>query len=170
MADDPAITILDADEPDYGTLAARYEDRPNLLLEIADSGDPLAAARSVYIAGAIAREHTAHQVSDDAKGDLLDAVYKVVLEGSRNEDATVRVAAAIAAAALPEVQGATITTHLLRDDDIGVRKSALEGVPKTLSPEVVTALHEIAANHTELADLAQHVLDHHPPNEGTAPL
>src|SRR5262249_15320032 len=82
--------------------------------------DPLLAAKATYLASLIGTE-TAHGVMEKA---------------AASEHPAVRVVAAAAAGRAPTSRAGALTAKLLRDNDPGVRKAALESVPVGAPPEL----------------------------------
>lgn len=101
--------MLDVDEPDYPALAIAAAGAMRHLRKMAASDDASLASKAVSLAGMIGE---------------ADSVA-VVADGARSADPVVRVAAAHAAAFLPDsAAAARVVNRLLGDADIGVVKVA----------------------------------------------
>jgi hypothetical protein len=101
--------MLDIDEPDYPALALAAAGAMRHLRKMAASSDPRLASKAVSLAGMI--------------GD--EAGVGVVGDAARSKDPVVRVAAAHAAAYLPDTASAAkVISRLLGDADLGVVKLA----------------------------------------------
>jgi hypothetical protein len=143
-------------EPNYRALAKLGLTIVPTLDQLIKSGDPLIAPRAVWAAAALAAE-----TKDENE---VGAITNLIDHSSRSKDVVVRVAAAGATHALPSQAGGRISARLLGDRDVGVRKSALEGVPTALSPALVAKLEQVAAHDKvpELRAMATTLLEHHP--------
>lgn len=143
-------------EPDYRALAKLGPAIIPILDELIKVGDSLLAPRAVWAAAALARETKDNNETTE--------IAKLIDQGSRSKDALVRVAAAGAAHTLPPRPGGKISARLLSDRDVGVRKTALEGVPTALSRALATKVEKVAQSDKvpELRAMAATLLKEHP--------
>jgi hypothetical protein len=137
---------LEADEPDYAALAARFGPAAIVFLEqLARFNDPMIAPKAIYLAALIP--------------DALAA--RIVLEAARHQDPRWKVAAAAAAADLNPADASAVVELLLKDADPGVRKTAVQSAPPQPSAALEAILKNAVASDTEsyIRELAQKALD-----------
>jgi hypothetical protein len=146
-------------EPDYHAIANLGPSIIPILDEIVTSGDQLLAPRAVWAAAAL--------VEETKEETEIAAIAKLIDQGSRSKDVLLRIAAGGANHALPPKAGGMIAARLLNDSDVGVRKTALEGVPRALSPALVAKVETIAEHdkQPELREMAATLLKQHPKAE-----
>jgi hypothetical protein len=109
---------LDPDEPDYPKAAKQLgADALPHLEELVGSSDTSLAAKAAYLAGLIGGERSAPAVA----------------KAARSGQATVRIAAAAAAAHLPAEHSDAVLLQLVDDVDRGVQKVALRSAPAKMS-------------------------------------
>jgi HEAT repeat protein len=119
--------FLDPDEPNYATAAVELgPDAMPYLQELAGGDDPLLASKAVYLAGLIG--------GDEAQPILNDAV--------EHSDPTVRVSAAASVQNLDDERALELGRRLLDDDDLGVRKVAVNAAAQIESADVRGALQK----------------------------
>jgi HEAT repeat protein len=120
---------LQADEPDYDTLAAQWgSEVVPFLAVLAKNADPLIGPRAVYLAGKIA-DHGAATIVADA---------------TKSPDPLWRLAAAGTAENLADEERMKIVSKLLQDNDAGVRKLALESTPNKVDRPLEGLLNQTA--------------------------
>jgi HEAT repeat protein len=113
--------FLDPDEPNYSAAAVELgPDAMPFLSELAGGDDPLLASKAVYLAGLIG--------GDEAQQILKDAV--------EHSDPTVRVSAAASVQNVGDEQALELGRRLLDDDDLGVRKVAVNSAAQIESADV----------------------------------
>jgi HEAT repeat protein len=130
---DEIRSALDSEEPDYDSLAKELgaEALPHLrALVVRES--PLLASKATYLAGMIGGELAA----------------PVVQEAASSADATVRVAAAAAAAMLSESDASDVLVSLVDDADTGVQRVALRSVPANPSADLYSRVEALGAADT----------------------
>ena len=115
MADVRAV--LDPEEPDYEAAAALGPEALPHLEALVRGSEPMLASKAAYAASVIGGAQAA----------------ETVLEAARSDDASVRVAAAAAAANLEASQASNVLETLVGDSDPGVRKVARTSVPAEAS-------------------------------------
>jgi hypothetical protein len=109
---------LNPEEPNYPKAAkALGPDALPHLEKIIGGSDTLLAAKATYLAGIIGGEKS------------VPAVEKA----ARSSQATIRIAAAAAAAHLPAEHSDTVLAQLVDDADAGVQKVAVYSAPETMS-------------------------------------
>lgn len=114
------LEILGAEEPDYGRGVELGPEALPHLEAIVQGPDIGLAAKAVSLAALI---------PDPRAAELVELA-------ARDSEPIVRVAAAAAAQSLPAEQSAGVMVALLGDEDIGVRKVALESVAADAPEEV----------------------------------
>jgi HEAT repeat protein len=113
--------FLDPDEPNYSAAALELgPDALPYLGELARGEDPLLASKAVYLAGLIGGE--------EAQPILTDA--------AEHSDPTVRVSAAASVQNVGDDQALELGRRLLDDDDLGVRKVAVNSAAQIESSDV----------------------------------
>jgi HEAT repeat protein len=120
--------ILSADEPDY-TRTRELDAGAVPVLEDAirnADDDPLAAAKAVQVAALMEQPGT----------------NELVLQGAASPIHVLRVAAAAAAQYLDETTRTQVLAQLLDDDDIGVRKAALQAASGQRTPGLLPLIEE----------------------------
>lgn len=119
--------FLDPEEPDYATAGVTLgPDALPHLEELAGGDDPMMASKAVYLAGLIG--------GDDARPILTAA--------AEHSDPVVRVSAAASVQNLDDDAALELGRRLLDDDDIGVRKVAVNAASRIESADVRNALQE----------------------------
>lgn len=115
---DQVKAALDPEEPDYAKAAKQLgaEALPHLE-EMIGGSDTSLAAKAAYLAGLIGGERSAPAVA----------------KAARSGQATVRIAAAAAAAHLPAEHSDAVLLQLVDDADRGVQKVALRSAPTQMS-------------------------------------
>ncbi len=133
---DQVRTALLAFEPNYPALAQQLgpEAMPHLA-QLARDPDALLAAKAVYLAGLIRGPGSA----------------EVVQQATTHPHVQVRVAAASASASLPPAEAAPALERLLADSDVGVRKTALRGIPANAGPALVSMVTRMSTADPEPA-------------------
>jgi HEAT repeat protein len=128
--------FLDPDEPNYSAAALELgPDAMPYLGELAGGDDPLLASKAVYLAGLIG--------GDEAQPILNDAV--------EHADPTVRVSAAASVQNVGDAQALELGRRLLDDEDLGVRKVAVNSAAQIESADVRGALQkQIRSDHDEV--------------------
>ena len=126
---------LDKDELGYPAVAQKYgiDALPQLRTLVAED-EPRIASKAAYLAAVIAGPNSKEIVALAAQ--------------SRHE--VIRVAAAAAAAMLPEAQAAEVTSSLLGDADPRVRVRAMKSAATINSPILVERLETMAIHDPEL--------------------
>ena len=125
--------MLDVDEPDYPGLTTMAAGAMKHVRKLAASGDVTVATKAVSLAGMIGGSGAIEVVSDAAKSD----------------DPVMRIAAAHAAAFLPDhPKVARIVGTLLADDDVGVVKLAARAA-SSQSDRSITSLAKRAASRLD---------------------
>jgi HEAT repeat protein len=121
---------LEADEPDYKALAARFgAEALGFLEQLARGPDPAIAPKAVYLAALIPDP----------------GAVKILERAARSQDRRWRVAAAAAAADLSAADANGIVGLLIGDTDPGVRRTAIISTPLQPSAAVERALRTAAA-------------------------
>ncbi|MDP9372193.1 MAG: hypothetical protein M3Q65_07005 [Chloroflexota bacterium] len=120
--------VLTPEEPDYAQAAGLGPDALPHLEELVGEPDALLASKAAYLASLIPDPRSAN-------------VLRKAAGSSRPE---VRVAAASGARNLNRDAASGVLLPLLGDRDIGVRKTALKGVPDEATPELRTAVESLA--------------------------
>lgn len=122
------LAYIDSDEPNYAQ-AARLGPEALVHLRQLVSGKHLGrAAKAASLAGHIGAP------------EAVD----VLATAARHEAAVVRVAAASAMRHLPDESRARPLVGMLRDDDAGVRRVAMQSVPERIAPELAHELERLA--------------------------
>ncbi len=134
MTLDEVRALIDPDEPDYARAAALVSDDDVAHLATLAAGDDLMlASKAVYLAGLVGGDEAA----------------AVVRQAADHADPTVRVSAAAAVKNLPDAPAMEVGRHLLRDDDVGVRKVVLQSAARLESANVRADLLSSAADDDE---------------------
>lgn len=138
-------TVLDSEEPNYGQGAQLGLDALPYLESLVTGADPMLASKATYLASLIRGEQS----------------VRILQEAARSESLIVRVAAAGAARNLDESVASDILFSLVDDQNIGVRKVALESVPANVAPllrDKIQGLTQTESNF-EIRNLSREVLD-----------
>ena len=130
------LARIDPDEIDYPAAAAELgADALPLLEELVQGGDPMLASKAAYLASVISETGSA----------------RVVERAAQHPDPRVRVAAAAGLRNLPERDAEPEVDRLLDDDDVGVRKVALESAAAFDSPAMTRRVQRRAEEDPEPA-------------------
>lgn len=122
------MAYLRPDEPNYAEAAARLgEEAVPHLRTVVTQSDPYLAAKAAYLAGRIGSSQAA----------------EAVRAALNHADPIVRVAAAAAAEHLPLQAAETLLPVALRDSDTGVRRVALEVVPRGATAALRSVLEQV---------------------------
>ncbi len=131
--------MLDVDEPDYAALAESVSGAMKHLRKMAASADTSLASKAVSLAGIIG--------DDDSVGVVADA--------AKSRNTMVRVAAAHAAALLPDsASAARVISKLLDDKDVGVVKFAARAIGRQSDAALAAKSRRAAARVAALARAA----------------
>jgi HEAT repeat protein len=134
MTLDEVRALIDPDEPDYARAAAVVSDDDVAhLATLAAGDDVMLASKAVYLAGLVGGDEAA----------------AVVRQAADHDDPTVRVSAAAAIKNLPDAPAMEVGRHLLRDDDVGVRKVVLQSAARLESAQVRADLLDSAADEDD---------------------
>jgi len=147
-------------EPDYRAVAAQGSQVLPLLRKLLADEDVAMAARAVYAAGAVAE-----RIKTPDGDRALREIARMLTAAAENGDVLLRVAAASAAHALPPRLATGVQVRSLSDDDVGVRKTALEMAPRELTPELVELCDRLSQDEGENEDvrgMAATLLADHP--------
>ena len=142
---DEILEELEAEEPDYESMAARFGPAAlQHLAQLARATDPDIGPKAIYLAALV-------------KGP--EAV-KILDEATRNQDPRWRVAAAAACADLDAGDADKILGQLIGDQDPHVRQAAVESTPLQPSPALEAELTKIVTLDSEswVRDEARRVL------------
>jgi HEAT repeat protein len=118
---------LEKDEPNYARAAGLGPEALPHLEELAHEEDAMIASKAVYLAGLI-------------EGDPAD---QLLAEAAASDDPRIRIAAASAARHRGDEAASAVLVPLVKDDDIGVRKTALKSVPPEPSGDLRSAVEEL---------------------------
>jgi HEAT repeat protein len=129
---DEVREALEPDEPNYAQAASLGPTALPHLAELVES-DRMLAPKAVYLAGVISGPDSP----------------TVVLKGARSSDPGVRVAAAGAATYLPTDAANEIILTLLGDDHAGVRKAALQSIPRSPSRNLRALIATLAQSEQD---------------------
>jgi HEAT repeat protein len=140
---------LDPEEPDYVRAAQLGPDALPHLEVLAQSSDPLLASKAVYLASLIPDNRA----------------VMILKEATQSNEPQVRIAAATGASNLVSPEGGEVLLSLLDDQDVGVRKVALNSVPINASPRLHRKIEDLATTDSEAAirTLSNEVLNRLPP-------
>jgi HEAT repeat protein len=127
------VALLDLDEPDYAQAAQLGPDALPHLKTLVVQDEPRLASKAAYLAGLI------------ASGDAAD----VVSQAAKSQHPDVRVAAAAAVRNLPADTGRQVAETLLSDQDVGVRKIALQSSATLQSPGLRARVEQMARSDPE---------------------
>lgn len=131
---DEILEALDADEPDYEALAARFDPAAlEHLAHLARAPDPDLGPKAIYLAALI-------------KGP---EAIKILDEATRNQDPRWRIAAAGASVDLDAGDANTILARLIGDQDPHVRQAAVESTPLQPSAALQAALTRMVTLDSE---------------------
>src|SRR4051794_21958541 len=140
------LAYLQSDEPSYSDAAEHLgTDALPHLHQLAESDDADLPGKAAYLAGKIG--------SPDSAGVLRAA--------AQHADASVRVAAAAAVPLVPPSAADEVLQELVRDEDFGVRRVAVQSVLEQSAPEFLETLRAVA-NDDESAyirELAGHAVE-----------
>ena len=145
---DQVRALLNVDEPDYAQLQTLGPEIMPYLLQLAADADALLASKATYLASLIDSDQAA----------------AVVAEAARSPHATVRVAAAAAAANLSVEAASDVLAELLNDADSGVRKLTLRSAALKATPLLRARVQQMIDAEQEpfLRTMAQQTLDQMP--------
>jgi hypothetical protein len=118
---------LEKDEPNYPRAAGLGPEALPHLEELAQEDDVMIASKAVYLAGLIEGEPADRLLADAASSD----------------DPRIRVAAASAARHRSDEAASAVLVPLVKDDDMGVRKTALKSVPPQPTGDLRSAVEEL---------------------------
>ena len=122
------LAYLRADEVRYEEAARLGPDALPHLLAVVEGPDAGLAAKAAYLAALIRGERS----------------VEVVRAALAHREPAVRVAGAAAVGLLPEETAEPLLETALGDADVGVRRLALERVPRRMSPHLRAALEKLA--------------------------
>jgi HEAT repeat protein len=134
---DDVRAVLDPDEPDYAAAAGLGREAIPHLIALVNQTDASLASKAAYLASLIG----------------TDESVQVLREAATSEHPEVRVAAAAGA---QNVHGPAVTDLLLslvRDQDYGVRRTALVAMPAEMSNELRQVVEAISADDAEPRDV-----------------
>lgn len=136
---------LEPEEPDYAQAARMGSEAMPHLEEIVGETDALLASKATYLASLIEDRRSTQVVRRAAESDRPE----------------VRVAAASGASNLSEQNASDILIPLLKDRDIGVRKTALKAVPDKAPSELRAAVDSLtdADSSPGIRELSSRVAD-----------
>jgi HEAT repeat protein len=143
---DDVRSALEAEEPDYDALAARFgAEAIGPLVQLAAAPDPEIGPKAIYLASLIA----------------VPQAVKILLDATHNPDPKWRVAAAGAAENLNTTEATPILRRLIRDTDPRVKRQAIISMPADAGRALERALTQILTSSVEsyLRDEAKTALD-----------
>jgi len=137
--------VLDSEEPNYVQGAQLGLDALPYLESLVTGADPMLASKATYLASLIRGEQS----------------VRILQEAARSESLVVRVAAAGAVRNLDESVASDILFSLVDDQNIGVRKVALESVPANVTPSLRDKIQDLTQteSNVEIRNLSGEVLD-----------
>lgn len=137
--------VLDSEEPNYVQGAQLGLDALPYLESLVTGADPMLASKATYLASLIRGEQS----------------VRILQEAARSESLVVRVAAAGAVRNLDESVASDILFSLVDDQNIGVRKVALESVPANVTPSLRDKIQGLTQTESsvEIRNLSDEVLD-----------
>ena len=118
---------LEPEEPDYTQAARMGSEALPHLEDLVGETDAMLASKATYLASLIEDQRSSRVIRKAAESDRPE----------------VRVAAASGASNLSEQNASDVLIPLLKDRDIGVRKSALKAVPDEASSELRDAVDSL---------------------------
>lgn len=137
--------VLDSEEPNYVEGAQLGLDALPHLESLVTGADTMLASKATYLASLIRGEQS----------------VRILQEAARSESLVVRVAAAGAVRNLDESVASDILFSLVDDQNVGVRKVALESVPANVTSSLrdkIQGLTQTESN-VEIRNLSGEVLD-----------
>ena len=137
--------VLDSEEPNYEQAAQLGPEALPHLEELVGETDSLLASKAAYLASLIEDPHSKDILSRAAASDRAE----------------VRAAAAGGASNLSPDAASDVLEPLLKDRDVGVRKTALKAVPEEAPPRIqdrVKSLSEADSNPA-IRELSSRVAD-----------